>query len=557
MIFRFLAWLIIMIGCSGTPRLEFRNVTEECRWMDPPDPSRWYHHAVGYQVFVGSFQDSTGDGWGDLQGIIQRLDYLNDGQDFSGDDLEITLLWLTPTFPSPSYHGYDVTDYEQVHPRLGTLDDLRNLVREGHRRNIRVLLDLVMNHTSREHPWFIASQDLESPFRNWYVWKPSNPGWAQPWNTAQSAWHPGEGGEFYYGLFWEGMPDLNWLHPPVFQEMLRIARFWLQDSGVAGFRLDAVRYLVESEAATGQQDQPETLAVWRRFSRALARSHPEALLLGEAWASNHVASQYHVGGDGLHLTFDFEFMAAVTNGILAEDASDIEALYSRFCQQFPPGAGQATFLSNHDVRRLPERLMNHPGSLRLAAQLLMTLPGTPFLYYGQELGLPNGPGHDDEQKRLPMLWNNDPHGGFTGGIPWIQPHGDPSVLSVERQLSDPDSLLNLYRSLIRLRRQHPALLRGGFRPARVLSPDSGSVWAFQRVLSDHGMLVVVNFSREPVEDVRVSPFGTEITAATWPPLPGSWVWPEGGGVNIDRGAAMLEYLPAQSIGVISLGRIHP
>jgi glycosidase len=203
------------------------------------------------------------------------------------------------------------------------------------------------------------------------------------------------------------------------------------------------------------------------------------------------------------LTFDFDFMGSVVNGILAEDASDIQGVYERFSEQFPPGAGQATFVSNHDVPRLATRLNGDPQALRLAAMLLMTLPGTPFVYYGQELGLPNGPGPQDEQKRLPMPWKDLPGVGFSAGTPWIAPQAGAAALSVLTQQRNPESLLNLYRRMIRLRKSHPALLRGGMSSATIQSSSSGDTWAFFRTLPDSRVLVVVNMGTEPAENVSI------------------------------------------------------
>jgi alpha-amylase len=240
-------------------------------------PESWAHGAVFYEVFVRSFQDSNGDGKGDLRGLASRLDYLNDGDPERGDDLGVDAVWLMPVFASPSYHGYDTTDYETINKDYGSGDDFALLIREAHRRGIRVIIDLVLNHTSREHPWFLESASSpSSPKRDWYVWSPTDPHWKKPWDPSSETWHP-LGGAYYYGLFWAGMPDLNYRTPAVREEMKRIAALWL-GRGVDGFRLDAVRHLVEN-GPDEQVDQPETHAYLKEFAAYVRSVKPEAVLV--------------------------------------------------------------------------------------------------------------------------------------------------------------------------------------------------------------------------------------------------------------------------------------
>jgi hypothetical protein len=252
----------------------------------------WARGAVFYEVFVRSFADSDGDGVGDLAGLTARLDYLNDGDPSGGSDLGVDALWLMPVFASPSYHGYDVTDYEAVEPDYGTLEDFERLVAEAHRRGVRVIVDLVVNHSSVEHPWFErACCSPRSPYRSWYVWRPDDPGWTQPWGGDNPTWHR-RGDEYYYGVFWSGMPDLNWRTPALREEMKRIAALWL-GRGLDGFRLDATRHLVANGPGELQNDQPETHAYLKDFAAHVRRRFPEAVLVGENWTDTETIATYY------------------------------------------------------------------------------------------------------------------------------------------------------------------------------------------------------------------------------------------------------------------------
>ncbi|MCX6100050.1 MAG: alpha-amylase family glycosyl hydrolase, partial [Candidatus Bipolaricaulota bacterium] len=239
------------------------------------DTSAWWQDAAFYEVFVRSFQDSNGDGKGDLAGLIERLDYLNDGDPATTDDLGVTALWLMPIMESPSYHGYDVIDYYKVESDYGSNADFQRLIQEAHERGIRVIVDLVLNHTSTQNPWFGASLNRASPYRSWYIWSDANPGYAGPWG--EQVWYP-RGGAFYFGVFWSGMPDLNYRNPDVTSRMLDVARYWLADMGADGFRLDAVRYLIENGVA--QEDTPAT-HFWLKGFDAVAKGwSPDAYLVG-------------------------------------------------------------------------------------------------------------------------------------------------------------------------------------------------------------------------------------------------------------------------------------
>ncbi len=459
----------------------------------------WWNGAAVYEVFVRSFQDSNGDGKGDLQGLISRLDYLNSGDPSTTTDLGVDAIWLMPIFASPSYHGYDTTDYESIDPDYGTLDDFNRLVAEAHRRGMKVILDLVANHTSSQHPWFVDSASSPaSAHRSWYVWSATDPGWTQPWGGSTPAWHP-LNGAFYYGVFWSGMPDLDYRTVAVREEMKRIAKLWL-DRGADGFRLDAARHIVEDGAGDLQVDTPETHAWWKEFSASVRAVKPDASLVGEAWTDTaHIASYYGStaavpGGDELPLLFDFPLAAAVLQGVRTAHANTIACSLAAVQAAYPRGAADAPFLTNHDQKRVASELAGDTGKLAAAAAILLTLPGTPFLYYGEELGMQNGPGDNDEWKRTPMAWDGTATGGFTTGSPWYPLAPGVAGTNVAAETGDPGSLLSRYRAFLRARKKSPALLRGA---ATLLESGNPSVLAFVRAGEGDTVLVAHNLGASP------------------------------------------------------------
>ncbi len=465
----------------------------------PPWSDRWADGAVFYEVFVRSFADSDGDGVGDLRGLTERLDYLNDGDPASVDDLGVDALWLMPVFASPSYHGYDTTDYRAIDPDYGTLDDFRRLLDEAHRRGVRVIVDLVINHTSAQHPWFReASSSPDSPKRDWYVWRAEDPGWTQPWGPGRT-WHRLDGA-YYYGLFWGGMPDLNFRNPAVQAEIADIARYWL-DVGVDGFRLDAARHIVESEDPASEADSPETLEYWRAFSRFVRSVKPDALLVGEVWSDAPTIARYYGqvgpdgGLDGLPMAFDFPTAAATVEAVRDRRAEPLVHALAARASSFPPGAMAGTFLTNHDMIRVATALRGDPASERLAAALLLTLPGSPFLYYGEEVGLQNAPGTQDEAKRTPMPWSPASGGGFTTGRPWEPFAPGRQADNVETERAAPHGLLARYRGLIALRHATPALRSGSYRA--VAAP--ADVVAFERAAGSDRVVAAHNLGERAVE----------------------------------------------------------
>jgi glycosidase len=439
----------------------------------------WWNDTVFYEIFVRSFYDSTGDGIGDLNGLIEKLDYLQ--------DLGVTGLWLMPIHPSPSYHGYDVTDYYDINPDYGTLDDFKRLVAEAKQRNIRVIIDFVLNHTSREHPWFVASQDLQSPYRSWYVWSEADPG--------QPNWHRAANGAYYYGYFWEGMPDLNYKTAEVTEKMNDVARFWLQDIGVDGLRLDAAKYLIEE--GTVIQNSDSTHQWYENFRPEYKAYNPDAMTIGEVWDIVSVSADY-AQGDELDLTFDFDLAQAIVTGVRARRADGITRAFKINQGVFQP-LQFGSFLTNHDQNRVVSQLAGDVDRAKLAAVIYLTGPGVPFVYYGEELGMIGK--KPDEDIRTPMQWTPEKNGGFTTGTPWRLPYSDYAKKNVETESADPNSILTLYRQLIALRNQHAALRVGDYVEVQT---SNSEVFAVLRVSQEEAALIVVNLGKEAVSDYGLS-----------------------------------------------------
>lgn len=424
-----------------------------------PKAAGWWRDAVFYQVFVRSFADSDGDGVGDFAGLTARLDYLNDGDPKTTTDLGVDAIWLMPIHASPSYHGYDVTDYTSINPDYGTLEDFDRFLAEAKKRGIRVIIDFVMNHSAKAHPWFAdAVTGPAAKHRDWYLWRDADPGWTQPWGK-NAVWHQ-TGSGYYYGLFWGGMPDLNLQNPAVIAALTDAMRFWL-DRGVAGFRLDAIRHLVESDDGV-LVDRPESHAILKALRAELVAKHPDVLLVGEAWTDTETVAAYHGDGDELHLAFGFG-----TAGAMIEAARDgLRASYDqaqRSARAFADRNFEAPFLANHDMARTMRQLGGDDGAMRVAAAMLFGQPGTPFVYYGEEIGMQGGPTGKDEDKRTPMRWRFEGgHGtgpGFTTGKPW---HDAPEAMgvSVADQRGKAGTLWTLFRDLIALRKAYRALSDG-------------------------------------------------------------------------------------------------
>ncbi|HTT49760.1 MAG TPA: alpha-amylase family glycosyl hydrolase [Pseudolabrys sp.] len=479
----------------------------------------WWKSAVLYQIYPRSFQDANGDGIGDLAGITARLPYLA--------ELGVDALWLSPIFVSPmADFGYDISDYTAIDSLFGSLGDFDALLREAHARGLKVLLDLVPNHTSIEHPWFKDSRaSRESAKRDWYIWRDPAPGGGPPNNWLSefggSAWAFDERtGQYYYHAFLPEQPDLNWRNGDVRAAMHEVMRFWLK-RGVDGFRVDVIWHLIKDaefrdnppnpEFREGDlphrrllpfysADRPEVHEVIREL-RAVVDEFSDRLLIGEIYLSpERLVTYYGKGLAGAHLPFNFSLIETPWS------ARAVAKLIDRYEALLPPGAWPNWVLGNHDRPRIASRVGDRQA--RVAAMLLLTLRGTPTLYYGDEIGLPqvqiprdrlrdpvarSVPALGRDGCRTPMQWDASRFCGFSAPPPWLPLSEDAAARNVAVQSGDPGSPYNLYRRLLSLRRRHPALAIGGYRPI----PAEGDMLAYIREQSGERLLVALNFGSAP------------------------------------------------------------
>ncbi len=492
-----------------------------------PERVNWWNDRVFYEIFVRSFADSTsgplaGDGIGDVPGLIERLDYLNDGNPATTTDLGIGGIWLMPIMPSPSYHGYDITDYYDINKQYGTLDDFRRLVSECHKRGIKVVIDLVLNHTSNQHEWFKDSLEPKSAHRDWYIWSNVDPGWKGPWN--QRVWHaaPAAGPEaregFYYGLFSHVMPDLNFRNAQVTDEVTQICRFWLANVGIDGFRLDAIRHLIEEGQV--QENTPATHAWLRDWYIITKGFNIDAMSIGEVWADSAQASSYV--GDQMSMVFEFALADAMIASVKAGNKTALVGAQDTVLKLYPPNQ-YGRFLSNHDQTRVMTQLKGDEGAMRAAASLLLTGPGVPFVYYGEEIGMTGD--KPDEKLRTPMQWTGGAGAGFTTGKPWAAANAGFESLNVEKQSGEEGSLLNLYRGLIRVRNANPALATGTTWQVQTDRPEVVALLRRRAIkaspergiqAAQNAVLTVINLSDAPIEgcslSLETSPLRGELAA---------------------------------------------
>lgn len=495
---RKLFWLLILPILFGT--LTPLNAQER--------EIKWWEETVWYLLFVRSFYDSDGDGIGDLRGVIEKLDYLNDGDPNTTTDLGITGIWLMPIVSAESYHGYDAVNYRQIERDYGTAEDFQALVEAAHARGIRIVVDYVINHTSDMHPWFISAQSPDSPYRDWYIWSDSNANNTGPWG--QNIWYRGTGNQFYYAVFWDRMPDLNHHNPDVKAEIFDTARFWLEDMNVDGFRMDAIRYVIETEV-NGRPilaDSPENRAYLAEFNDYVHSVNPDAMTVGEILLdSSNVISKYTEDGS-VDTAFDFPMMDAIIAAAQTGNKRDIEHRLTTTMYEYEAGT-YATLTGNHDFPRLMTVLAEIDGSNRVAANLLLTLPGIPYIYYGEEIGMTGG--KPDENMRRPFQWDASATGGFTTGTPWIALQDDYQERTVADQTTDPDSLLSHYRDLIHLRNAHDALQFG---ETIELESNFRATFAYLRYAEDETLLIIHNLDDQASEDYAFTLEESPITTIT-------------------------------------------
>jgi alpha-glucosidase len=489
------------------------------RPTDPKEDRLWWKRGVIYQIYPRSFQDTNGDGVGDLEGIIARLDYVA--------ALGVDAIWLSPVFRSPMKDfGYDISDHTAIDPLFGDLAAFDWLLRQAHAKGLKVILDFVPNHTSDQHAWFCESRaSRANPRRDWYIWRDPGPDGGPPNNWRSEfggpAWtFDAATGQYYYHAFLSAQPDLNWRNPDVARAMTNILRSWL-DRGVDGFRVDAIHHLFEAETladnpanpdwregmAPADQllrahtvDQPEVHDAIAALRRVSDEYEGERVLIGEAYLPLERLMAYYGGaGDGFHLPFNFHLMTTPWR------PRDIARLVEAYEAQLPAHGWPNWVLGNHDRSRLASRV--GPAQARVAAMLLLTLRGTPTLYQGDELGLTDVPipadrvrdplelnvpglGLGRDPVRTPMPWSSDPYAGFSTAEPWLPLNGGWREMNAARQAGDAGSTLAFYRALIALRRARRSLTHGGYRTHAV----SEHVLAFERQYADERLLVVLNFS---------------------------------------------------------------
>ena len=480
----------------------------------------WWQRGVIYQVYPRSFQDTNGDGVGDLAGIERRLDHLV--------DLGVDTLWISPIYPSPMVDfGYDVADYSGIHPMFGTLTDFDRLLAAAHDRGLKLLLDFVPNHSSDQHPWFLESRSSRtSPKRDWYIWRDPAPGGGPPNNWISdfggSAWEWDEStGQYYYHAMLREQPDLNWRNPALKAAMLDAMRFWF-DRGVDGFRIDILWHMIKAAdfrdnppnpdwqpgmadmhkvLQLNSTDQPEVFGIAAEM-RALADSYGDKVLVGEIYLPiERLMAYYGKAGEGVHLPFNFQLIDAPWN------ARALHKMVEDYESALPPGGWPNWVLGNHDRPRIATRVGE--AQARNAAMLLLTMRGTPTLYYGDELGLADvaippdrvqdprelrepGLGFGRDPVRTPMPWDGSANAGFTTGEPWLPLNADWATRNVAAQRGDPHSILSLHRDLLRLRRAHAALAVGSLR----LLAAEGDVLAYIREHEGETIVVALNLGRE-------------------------------------------------------------
>ncbi|AEH11092.1 MULTISPECIES: maltose alpha-D-glucosyltransferase [Protofrankia] len=527
-------------GAGDTRSAESRPSAGDARPPSADELSRdplWFKRAVFYEVLIRGFADSNGDGTGDLRGLTSKLDYLS--------WLGVDCLWLLPIYESPLRDGgYDISDYFQILPEFGDLGDFVNLVDEAHRRGIRIIADLVMNHTSDQHPWFLASRsDPDGPYGDFYVWSDTDQKFLDARiifvDTEKSnwTWDPVRG-QYYWHRFFSHQPDLNYDNPDVQEAMIEVLRFWL-DLGIDGFRLDAVPYLYVREETNGE-NLPETHEYLRRIRKEFDAKYADRVLLAEAnqWPSDVV--QYFGDDDECHMAFHFPLMPRIFMAVRRESRYPISEILAQ-TPAIPPNCQWGIFLRNHDEltlemvtdeerdymyaeyakdprmkanigirRRLAPLLENSRDQMELFTALLLSLPGSPVIYYGDEIGMgDNIYLGDRDGVRTPMQWSPDRNAGFSTSDParlYLPPIMDPvygyQALNVEAGQRMPTSFLAWTRRMIEVRKRHPVFGLGSFEEFPASNP---SVFAFVREFGDDRVLCVANLSRfaQPVElDLR-------------------------------------------------------
>ncbi|MDS0490068.1 alpha-glucosidase [Lacticaseibacillus paracasei] len=498
--------------------------------------TQWWQRAVIYQVYPQSFQDSNGDGIGDLKGLIQRLDYLQ--------KLGIDAIWLSPVYQSPGQdNGYDISDYQAINPQFGTMADLEALIRQAKARDIRIIMDLVVNHTSDEHRWFkVSRQSRANPYRDYYIWRDGSatggPPNAMKSTFSGSAWRRDEAtGQYYLHLFGDKQPDLNWANPQVRQAIYKMMNFWIS-KGIGGFRMDVID-LIGKEPDRGIRENGPKLHPYLQEMNRATFGDTDLLTFGETWgATPSIAQQYaDPKRHELSMVFQFEMMQLDQQNddkwaLRPLDPAALKQVLIKWQTAFDYTKGwNSLFWNNHDLPRIVSRWGNDQRyrvkSAKMFAILLHLLRGTPYVYQGEEIGMTNAPvasivdvqdiesanmyreqmalGQSEktiltainakgrDNARTPMQWRDAPNAGFTTSQPWLRVNPNYHTINVAAALDDPDSIFYTYQQLIRLRHENDVIVNGRFEAIQNLAP---AVMAYYRVLGDTRWLVVVNLSEK-------------------------------------------------------------
>jgi alpha-glucosidase len=489
------------------------------------DNDIWWKKGVVYQIYPRSFMDSDSDGIGDIKGIISKLDYLNDGTENS---LGVDALWISPFNKSPMRDfGYDISDYRDIDPIFGNINDFKVLLSEAHKRNIRIIMDLVLNHTSDEHPWFIESRkSKDNPKRDWYIWqenkgkRPNN--WVSLFEMKNAWWLDEKTNEYYLGTFTRYQPEVNWRNPVLRKEMFDLIRYWL-DMGVDGFRLDVVNWFIKDEELRDNpwklsltpmdvqkhvydRNRPETHDICKEL-RIITDQYEERMLVGEIYTKDISEAVSYNGkeNDELHMAFNFNFLFGKWSA---------EEFYKKITEYYallPKEAWPNFTLSNHDQPRHYYRYSDgrhEDERAKVAAALIMTLKGTPFIYYGEEIGMtcerllrkdlqdplgkkgwPVIKGRDEE--RTPMQWDSTKNAGFSSGSTWLPVNSDYERKNVRLQDEDSESLFTFYKSLIWHRKRSKAITQGHI---EFVNQKSKNLLIYKRICESELKIIVLNFS---------------------------------------------------------------
>ncbi|RJE75407.1 alpha-amylase [Reichenbachiella sp. MSK19-1] len=490
-----LSALILLFSCQQTDQ----KMPETMKQKED------YNNAVFYEIFVQSFADSNGDGIGDIPGMTAKLDYL--------DDLGVNAIWLMPMSPSPSYHKYDVIDYVGIHPDYGTMEDFKVFIKEAHARDIRVVMDFVINHSSSEHPWFLDSKTgKDAKYRDYYVWADKDSIAEQIAKKETSfdsdnirQWHPvteeDTVSEHYYGFFYGGMPDFNYDNPAVRKEFYDAGKFWLEEIGVDGFRLDAAKHIYPDDRAE------DSHAFWKEFKSEMEKANPDVYLIGEVWSDAKNASPYAAGFTSL---FNFDRAFSILESINAGEQkaaqiaghgyemnadvhmADVINESLPWFKNYNKDFIEASFLSNHDQNRVGSVLGGDKEKIKLSAAILMTLPGTPYIYYGEELGMLGM--KPDENIREPMLWDVKAKDSYR--TTWMTPaySTEKTVTPAYIQQKDSQSIYSVYKELIALK-ETDLFSKGDIKKVET---EDNAVLAFERNYEEEKAIVYHNLSAKPV-----------------------------------------------------------